>query len=109
MNNETCATCLHFCQHYILTEGRIMRVFCGHCIFPNVKSKRPFTKACENYIYAPPDEDAFADKNYLTKEMIRHLFEMEFLPSIEDASEEAIPSPGGKVPSIREADEECGR
>ena len=84
MTNETCKTCVHFHQHYSLKDGKITRVFCGHCIFPKVKTKYPYTKACENYSYAPPDEEAFADKKYLTKEMIRHLFEMEFLPSIED-------------------------
>ena len=87
MTNETCQTCEHFHQHYSLKDGKITRVFCGHCIFPKVKNKSPFTKACENYIYAPPDEDAFADRKYLTKEMIRHLFEMEVLPSIEDVSD----------------------
>ena len=84
MSNQTCKSCTHFHQHYSLKDGKITRVFCGHCIFPKVKSTRPYTKACENYIYGAADEDAFADKNYLTKEMIRHLFEMEFLPPIED-------------------------
>ena len=87
MSDVTCKTCKYFRQHYILTEGRIMRVFCGHCIFPKVKSKRPYSNACENYIYAPPDEDSFVDRKYLTKEMIRCLFEMECLPTIEDASD----------------------
>ena len=82
MNNETCKTCAHFRQHYILTEGRIMRVFCGHCIFPKVKHKRPFSKACEHYIYGPPDEDSFADKKYLTKELLKCLLNMELLPEI---------------------------
>ena len=84
MTIETCKTCVHFHQHYSLKDGKITRVFCGHCIFPKVRTKYPYTKACENYSYAPPDEETFADKKYLTKEMIRHLFEMEFLPSIED-------------------------
>ena len=87
MNNKTCKTCVHFHQHYSLKDGKITRVFCGHCIFPKVKNKSPFTKACERYAYGPADEDAFADKKYLTKEMIRHLFELEFLPPIEDASD----------------------
>ena len=87
MDDKTCKTCTRFHQHYILSEGRIIRVFCGHCTFPKIRTKRPFNKACENYSYAPPDEDAFADQKYLTKEMIRNLFRMEFLPPIEDALE----------------------
>ena len=87
MTNETCQTCIHFHQHYSLKDGKITRVFCGHCTFTAPKPKRTFTKACDNYAYVPADEDAFADKKYLTKEMIRHLFEMEFLPAINDASD----------------------
>ena len=85
MNNETCKTCVHFRQHYILTEGRLMQVYFGHCTFSAPQVKRISNKACENYIYAPPDEDSFADKKYLTKEIIRRLFEMEFLPPIKNA------------------------
>ena len=87
MNNETCKTCTYFHQHYILSEGKIMRVYCGHCTFPKIRNRRPFNKACENYVYAPPDEEAFADKKYLVKEMVRNLFKMEILPPIEDATE----------------------
>ena len=97
MNNETCATCAHFHRHYSLKDGKITRVFCGHCTFPKVKRKYPFTKAYENYIYAPPDEDAFADNKYLTKEMVKHLFGMEFLPPIENAPDGTKPPPKGRV------------
>ena len=86
MDKQTCQTCVHFHQHYSLKNGKVTRVFCGHCIFPKVKSTRPYTKACENYALGSSDIDAFADRQYLTKEMIRHLFELEFLPSIENAS-----------------------
>ena len=88
MNKKTCKTCAHFHQHYSLKDGRITRVFCGHCIYPKVKTKRPFSTACENYTYGPADEDAFASKKFLTKEMIRHLYEMEFLPQIENAPDD---------------------
>ena len=72
MNDKTCQTCLHFHQHYTLKCGKLLRVFYGHCVFPTAKPKRPFSKACENYIYCLPDEDAYADKKYLTKEMLNN-------------------------------------
>ena len=87
MNNQTCKTCLYFHQHYSLKDGQVIRVFCGHCTFPKVKTTRPFTKACGNYVPGPPDADAFASKEYLTKKMIRRLFEMDFLPQIDDCPE----------------------
>ena len=86
MNDKTCQTCLHFHQHYTLKCGKLLRVFYGHCVFPTAKPKRPFSKACENYIYCLPDEDAYADKKYLTKEMLKYLLSLELLPQIEDIS-----------------------
>ena len=89
MKNETCGSCAHFYQHYILTEGRSMRVFCGHCAIPKIKHRKPFSKACENYVYGPPDEDAYADKKYLTKEMLKYLLNLELLPQVENATNDA--------------------
>ena len=71
MNDKTCQTCLHFHQHYTLKCGKLLRVFYGHCVFPTAKPKRPFSKACENYIYCLPDEDAYADKKYLLDSLNR--------------------------------------
>lgn len=88
MNDKTCQTCLHFHQHYTLKCGKLLRVFYGHCVFPTAKPKRPFSKACENYIYCLPDEDAYAEKKYLTKEMLKYLLSLELLPQIEDISKD---------------------
>ena len=85
MDNRTCQTCEYFHQHYSLKTGKIVRVFYGHCTFSGTKAKRPFQKACAHYALGTPDEEAFANKKYLTKEMIKRLFEMEVLPSIDDA------------------------
>ena len=87
MSKPTCKTCLYFHQHYTLKGGKLLRIFCGHCIFPKVKHKDPHTQACDHYTPGDADENAFASKKYLTKEMIRQLFEMEFLPQIDDCTE----------------------
>ena len=84
MSEKTCATCEHFHQHYTLKSGRLMRIYCGHCTVASPKTKRPTTRACEKYAYGHPDESAFASKKYLTKEMVKYLFGMELLPTIED-------------------------
>ena len=83
MNDKTCQTCLYFHQHYTLKCGKLLRVFYGHCVLSTAKPKRPFTKACENYVDSPLDEDAYADKKYLTKEMLKYLLSLELLPQIE--------------------------
>ena len=89
MKDKTCQTCLHFQQHYSIKNGKIIRVCCGHCFFPKVKRKQPFSKACEHYTLGPPDEDAYADKKYLTKELLKYLLTLELLPQIEDISKDS--------------------
>ena len=88
MDEKLCKNCTYFYQHYTFIGGKIRRIYCGHCIFSRPKNKRPLDKACENYVYGPSEEDNFASKSYLTKEMIKYLFNMEFLPPIEDATGE---------------------
>lgn len=84
MNNETCKTCNHFRQHYSLKDGVLTRVHYGHCTFPRAKQKRPSSKICEHYSPGPADEEIYATQKYLTREMIRHLFELEFFPLAKD-------------------------
>lgn len=87
MDNETCKTCVHFHQHYVLSESRFLRIYCGHCTFLKPKTRRPLSKACEHYAFGPSDEDAFATKKYLSKELVKYLMSLELLPEIEDAPE----------------------
>lgn len=88
MDKLICKNCTHFYQHYTFDKRHIFRICCGHCSFPKVKKKLPDTKACENFIPAPPDEDAFAKKEYLSKELLQYLLSLELLPEIEDAPKE---------------------
>ena len=52
------------------------------------KKKKPDAIACDGFTPALPDEDAFATKEYLSKELLQYLLSLELLPQIEDASEE---------------------
>ena len=45
-----------------------------------------YEKRCENYIYSPGYENAFASKEYLSKELLRYVLSLELLPEIEDAN-----------------------
>ena len=84
MSKNTCGNCQYYRQHYGISDGRIYRVFCGHCTFTRIRTKRPFTAACENYIYAQPDENAFVSKEYLSKALLLRVLNMDLLPPIED-------------------------
>lgn len=49
MENKTCENCKHFFQHYIKFQGRYTTVYCGHCVYPGLKNRKPDNKACEHY------------------------------------------------------------
>ena len=85
MEHKYCRDCEHFHQHYVLNKRKIFRVYCGHCTLRSVRKKQPDMIACDNFVAAPPDETAFATKEYLSKELLQYLLNLELLPQIEDA------------------------
>lgn len=87
MSENQCKTCQYFLQHYTLTRRILIRVHCGHCVFSKVKRKKPDAKACENYLPGPAPEEAFASKEYLSKELLEYVLHLELLPEIVDLPE----------------------
>ena len=87
MEKNICKNCIHYRQHYTFDEKKIFRVYCGHCAQYPAKRKKPDTAACEHFIPAPPDENAFVSKEYLSKALLQYLLNLEFLPPIEDSKE----------------------
>ena len=85
MKQPMCKTCVHFRQHYTFDQQKIFRVYCGHCVLPGVRRKRPDTEACNHFAPAPPNESAFATKEYLSKVLLEYVLHLELLPEIEDA------------------------
>ena len=84
MDQNSCRTCVYFRQHYAFDQRKLFRVYCVHCVFQRVKTKRPDSKACENYIYSESNEQAFATKEYLSKVLLEYMFNLELLPEIYD-------------------------
>ena len=89
MNNNQCKNCQYFLQHYTLTRRRLIRVHCGHCTFSKVKRKQPDTIACENFLPSPPQQEAFASKEYLSKELLEYVLSLELLPEIAELPEQS--------------------
>ena len=87
MDKKTCKHCAHYRQHYTFDKRKIFRVFCGHCTFQKPRTKRPDTAACENFVFAPPDEEAFASKEYLSKELLQYVLQLDRLPPVEDTAD----------------------
>jgi len=84
MEEQHCAECQHFIRHYALNAKKIIRINCGHCILNYRKKKYPDTKACDKFIPGTSHEDAFASKEFLSKELLRYVLNLELLPEIED-------------------------
>lgn len=84
ISEEKCNACQYFLQHYCFDKRKLFRVYCGHCTFSGVKRKHPDAKACENFIAGLTDTDAFATKEYLSKELLQYVLSLQLLPEIEE-------------------------
>ena len=84
MNEQTCKNCAHYLQHYILDNKGFCRVFCGHCTLSSRKKIDPYRKACDHFAPGTEDSERFVKKEYLSKELLRYVLDMELLPEIED-------------------------
>ena len=83
MSEKLCQNCKYFLQHFTLDERKIFRVYCGHCTFSRARQKRPDAKACENFAAGCAQEDTFVSKEYLSKELLQYMLNLELLPEIE--------------------------
>ena len=84
MINHQCKECLHYLRHYTFDKRKIFRVYCGHCTLGKPKRKQPDSRACEGFIPGPPQEAAFVSKEYLSKELLQYMLNLELLPEIEN-------------------------
>ena len=87
MDTQYCKDCAHFRQHYTFNNKTIFRVYCGHCTEQRVKRKRPDDHICEQFTPELPTENPFATKEYLSKELLQYMLQLDLLPEIEDAKE----------------------
>ena len=86
METNYCKNCAYFHQHFAFDNKKIFRVYCGHCTRTRVRRRLPDTAACDDFLPAPPDESAFVSKEYLSKELLQYLLQLDLLPQIHDAA-----------------------
>ena len=55
MHRFSCSDCKYFYQHYVSLENGYMDCNCGHCIYPMLKHRSPYTLACKHFIFKCPD------------------------------------------------------
>lgn len=45
-----CESCKYFQQHYVkLEEDHYSTTSSGHCVYPRLKLRKSYAKACQNY------------------------------------------------------------
>ena len=86
MEKTYCKSCIHYKQHYILDGKSIVRIYCGHCMKKKARAmgRKPNAAICDQYIPCPPDEEAFASREYLSKALLEKVLSLPLLPKIED-------------------------
>ncbi len=47
---QTCERCKYFIQHYVRHGKGYGKVYCGHCRYPRLKSRKPDTQACDKFV-----------------------------------------------------------
>lgn len=50
MEKDSCQNCRHFRQHYVSDGKRYDPAYCGHCVYPRVKTRKPDTPACIHFV-----------------------------------------------------------
>ena len=49
MSVQICKNCIHFRQHYTVSDEHYSELYCGHCTCPRTKHRKPDAKACEHF------------------------------------------------------------
>lgn len=84
MSDLCCADCGYYLRHYTFDTRKIFRVHCGHCTLVRARRKPPDAKVCEHFIPGVPPEDAFTSREYLSRQLLDYVLNLELLPEIED-------------------------
>ena len=90
MDTEICNNCKNYIRHYGLLDGRLYRLYCGHCTILRYKRRNPDKQACENFVPGTSCETSFASREYLSKKLLEKVLNMELLPEIHNLPVESI-------------------
>ena len=85
MEAQTCKSCTHFYQHYVLTETYGFPVDCGHCRKPRIKHRKASDKACGHYLLrsnSDTPQNRSEVVHFLTTTVLERILELEIPPEI---------------------------
>ncbi len=84
MEERTCKHCIHFYQHYVLDEQFAVAACCGHCVYSQMKQRRPNTSACQHFeartecAHLP---DRRGTIHFLTTKVLEYILSLELPPN----------------------------
>lgn len=82
-NNSQCKDCKHFMQHYVFSDGAFHWAYCGHCIQPKLRSKKPDSKICDHFETKSCDDEPNMTKKYLTKRLLEYFLSLVLPPQLD--------------------------
>ena len=86
MNTSVCKNCIHYIRHYIVDKKHYAAINCGHCVYPMLKTRKPNTAACKNFVLRE-EPLSLPDRNetlhFLTKEVLEYIMSLELPPERE--------------------------
>lgn len=82
-SSSQCKDCKHFMQHYVFSDGAFHWAYCGHCIQPKLRSKKPDSKICDHFETKSCDDEPNMTKKYLTKRLLEYFLSLELPPQLD--------------------------
>ena len=85
MSELACQNCVHFRQHYHLTETHGFLLDCGHCVYPRLKHRRAAAKICDHFEERSgslPQPNRERTIRFLTTEILEMILKLELPPEI---------------------------
>ena len=87
MMEMQCKNCQHFRRHYGLDNKKLFALNCGHCTIKRAGRKYPDRKACEQFTPCEAVVGQFVTREYLSKELLKYMLNLDLLPEIEERNE----------------------
>lgn len=76
MKNK-CGDCANYVQHFAIQEGKVKKIWCGHCTKSNKKKLDQDSKACDDFVPGQSVDNKLVNKEYLTETLLNKVLSLE--------------------------------
>ena len=75
MKNK-CGNCENYIQHFAILDGKVQKIWCGHCRERGKKKLDQESIACELFVQGENVEQKLVNREYLTKNLLKKVLSM---------------------------------